>query len=174
MEAFSHPHHGEREAVGKRNLVTLGNGVTERRIKRLACERGDKNGIAEAGGADSRFAGGKNAATNAATRPIGVNEEGADASRIVCWVESGVGCEPCAFAAEDCAATTPAATTNDVAGVLDDEVSAIGDQLAVHAEDGAKCCIHLRGRIERSLQSTYGKRNENLQNLDVALSRKTY
>jgi hypothetical protein len=103
-----------------------------------------------------------------------MNEESADTSRVAGWVESGVCGGSCAVAAENCAATTPAATTDDVAGVLDDEVSAVADKLAVHAEDGAKCCLHLRGRIRRSLQNTHGKRNENLQSLDVILSRKTY
>lgn len=171
MEALDHPHHWEGETFGKRKVVTLRNRVAERSIERLACERGDENGFAEASGADRRLAGGKKGATDAATRPIGMNEEGADPSRVVGWVESDVLCVSCAIAAEDSAATTPTATTDDVAGVLDDKVSAVADQLAVHAKDGAKCCLHLCGRIERCLQKPHGKRNENLQSRDVILSR---
>jgi hypothetical protein len=53
IEALDHPHHRERETVGKLNLVTLRNGVTERSVKRLARKRGNKNGVAKASGADS-------------------------------------------------------------------------------------------------------------------------
>jgi hypothetical protein len=93
---------------------------------------------------------------------------------VVGWIELGVLCEACAVAAEECAPATPAAATNDVTGMLDDEVSAVADKLAIHAEDGCKRRLHLRGRIERCLQRPHGKRNENLQSLDVILSRKTY
>lgn len=103
-----------------------------------------------------------------------MNEKGADASRVVGWIEGGILSGSYPVAAKDCASPTPAAAADNVAGMLDDEESAIVDKLAVHAENRAQCCFHLRGRIEWCLQSTHGKRNENLQNLDVFRSRKTY
>ncbi len=174
IEALDHPHHGKRETAGKQNLVPLRNGVTECSIKRLACERGDKNCMSETSGAEGRLASGKNGSTDAATCPIGMNEEGADASRVVRWVKGGVRRESCAVAAEHGATTTPAAAADEVAAMLDDEVSAVADKLTVHAEDGTQCCLHLCGRVERSLQTTHGERNERLQSLDVILSRQTY
>ena len=51
-----------------------------------------KNRIPEASGAYSGLAGAEDGTTNAATRPIGINEEGSDASRVVGWIESGVFC----------------------------------------------------------------------------------
>src|SRR2546427_4622494 len=101
IEALDHPHRGERETVGKLYLVTLRHGVAERSVKRLACEGGDKNRIPEARGAYSGLAGAEDGTTNAATRPIGMNEEGSDASRIVGWVESGIFSGACAVATED-------------------------------------------------------------------------
>jgi hypothetical protein len=75
IDALEHPHCGDRETAGKWMLVTLRHGVAERGVKRLACKRGDENRVAGASGADSRLAGGKNGATNATSRPIGMNEE---------------------------------------------------------------------------------------------------
>ena len=102
-----------------------------------------------------------------------MNEEGADASGVMGWIERRVLCGPSAVAAADCTTATPAAAADDLAGVFDDEVGAIADQLAIHVERSAKCCLHLRGRIVRCLQSAHGNWNENLQYRDVVLSRKT-
>ena len=52
MEALGHPHHGKREIAGERSLVTIERGVTARSVKRLARERGDENGVAEASSAE--------------------------------------------------------------------------------------------------------------------------
>ena len=112
--------------------------------------------------------------TNAATCPSRVNEESADPSRVVNGVECRILSGSRAIAAENGATPTPAAAADNMAGVFDDEVSAVADELAVHAEDRAQRGLDLRGRIGGRLQNTCGKRDENLQSLDVILSRKTY
>ena len=103
-----------------------------------------------------------------------MNEESADSSWVMERVERRILSGSRAVAAENGATPAPAAAADNMAGVLDDEVSAIADELAVHAEDWAKGGLDLCGRIERRLQNTCGKRDENLQSLDVILSRKTY
>jgi len=50
-----------------------------------------------------------------------------------------------AVAAKDCTTTTPIAVSDDMAGILDGEVSAVAEKLAVNAEDWAECSVHLRG-----------------------------
>ena len=74
-----------------------------------------------------------------------MNEESADASRVVCRVESVVLADSVAVAAKDCTTTTPAAASDDMAAMLGGEVSAVADKLSVHAEDRAECSVHLRG-----------------------------
>ena len=103
-----------------------------------------------------------------------MNEESPDSSGFPDRIEWSILSGSRAVAAENGATPTPAAAADKVAGLLDDEVSAVADKLAVHAEDGAQRCLDLCRRIGRSLQNTNGKRDKNLQSLDVILSHKTY
>lgn len=89
-------------------------------------------------------------------------------------VQSGILRKSCAIAAKNSSPATPTTATDDLSGVLNDEVSSVADQLPVDTKDGSKRSLHLLRRIERCLQSAHRERNENLQSLDVILSRKPH
>src|SRR6185295_14848038 len=100
-----------------------------------------------------------------------MNEERANAGRILGGVEQGVLRESGPVAAEHGPTPAPASATHDLPCVLDDEISAVADKLAVHAKNRPQRRLHLRDGIVWSLQDSHRKRDKYFQSRHVLLPR---
>jgi hypothetical protein len=97
----------------------------------------------------------------------GLNEERANARRIRNGIEEGVRACLDLIAPEQGAALAPATTRYDRFCVLDDEVSAVLDELSVDAENMTCDGFRLHGRVIRQRKFAAGSRDEALQSRHV-------
>src|SRR6185503_2675226 len=68
---------------------------------------------------------------------------------------------------EERTASAPTTATDNLSPLLHHEECAVLDQLTVHAKNGTKRLLSLRGRIVSRLQLTHGQWNEPFQGRDV-------
>jgi hypothetical protein len=116
----------------------------------------------EAGGFGGVFAGLEKKSPDSLSRPIGMNKEGADFGGVVVRIKKIVHAMSPAIAAEERFAFAPAAAA-DYAGrgssggrralELCNQVSAVGDELAVDPEDGFQRAINLFESVVVDLQT---------------------
>ena len=116
----------------------FGDSITRRDVKSFAGERGGDFGASETFGEQSLFAGVKDRATDAAARPIGMNEERANAGRVAQWIDVRIGFVAAGAGTALGFALAPAAARDDFSrSGFGDEVGLVFDELTIDAENGS-------------------------------------
>lgn len=102
-----------------------------------------------------------------------MNKERANARWIARGIQLRIVTVRSMVAAEECLALTPAAATDDVVLMFDDEISSVADQLSIYAEDRAEGALYLRGRIEICPKTAGRKCDQFFEGRDIRLTRET-
>src|ERR1700677_4151525 len=117
----THPHDRQTQTACQCYLVAVDDGVAERCIKRLACQRRDDVHGAKAGLDNSLLTGGHNASANPPARPCGVNEKGPDTRGVQLRVEQFVRVLSATVSSVERTPPTPAAASDNHGAPLRDE-----------------------------------------------------
>ncbi len=164
---FPHPDDGEGRAVVQRDFEAFEDLVTTSEIKWNAGEGSSHFEAGEASGAGGGFAGFENCGADAASRPIGMDEKGADFCGIAGWIEKIVFADGRVVAAEEGFAMAPAATAYDDPGAgcfcFGDKIGAVGDELRVETENCAECAVDLFECVVVFLQAADGGFDERVE-----------
>ena len=122
---------------------------------------------------DAVFTSFEDRVSDAAARPIRVNKKCTDPSRVAVRIERDVLRCPDRVAAKKFFVFAPAAAADDRAVGFDDKISAVADQLSIHAEDGTERRFHLRSGVIARLQRAHRNRDERFQRGNVFVARET-
>jgi len=154
-------------AVAERDFDAVKDLVAPSEVQGDAGKRGAQFKTPKAGGARGGFAGFEDFGGDAAAGEIGMDEEGTDFGDVGCGIEEFLFAELRVIGAEESFAFAPAATAGEDASAggtgFGDEVSAVGDELGIEAEDGAQCAFDLFGSVVVALQGAYGSFDESME-----------
>lgn len=151
-------HACERDGDSARQLDhnALDDAEAEYIIKWLAGSRRHELELAEAGAPRGVGAGRVEPPSQPPARPARVNEKGSDARRLGPGVEPRIRFALRLIASVESAASAPTAGGSRPVRGIDDEVRAVGDELAVDAEHVCDGGFDLLGRIEARAQPARG------------------
>jgi len=171
---FGHADDGEGFAVGERDGDGLDNLVAAEFVERDAGERGAHFELGEAGGFGGVFAGFEEQSAEAAAGPIGMDEDGADFGGVGGGIEKVGFADGGAVAAEEGFAFAPAAAGDDCfcaggVGCFCYEISLVGEELGVEAENGAEGAFDLGGSVVVGLEDADRGFDECVEGGDVGL-----
>ena len=155
---FGHADYGQGVAVGEGDFDAVEDLVAAGEVERDAGEGRAHFKTGKTGGVGGGFAGFENSRADAAAGEIGMDEEGADFGGVGRGVEEFGLADWRAVGAEKGFAFAPAAAASEDAGTssagFGDEISAVGDELSVEAQDGAEGAFDLFGSVVVALEGT--------------------
>jgi hypothetical protein len=169
---FGHAEDGEGFAIGQRDGDGFDNDVSPKLVERNAGERRAHFKADEAGGFGGVFAGFEEKSAEATAGPIGMHEDGADFGGVGSGIQKFRFADGGMVAAEESSAFAPATAGDDgsCAGggfSFGHEISLVGDELGIEAQNGAKSAFDLFWCVIVRLEDADGGFDEGAQSGDV-------